>query len=291
VPELFTGTGPPSVKCYYFWAPQFFGITDLEIVNRAALASLLMEIHCCLQDGRLDGELPPGINLATSDALSNVLLCDSLSMFAGIAGCPEFQNNVREAFSDLAEAYAIEAADGLPSLTRWEAFRSVADRAAPYHILVSALGYHSGRAGAIESCSEAARHLVMWMQIQDDVYDWRQDLKAHRRSYLLLLLQPYMQDLPILEWKAEDVENALYLFGGAEALLEDSLRHLRAAFEIVRVHAAEVALADTPESLSRWLRVMIQTTEQRLDSSIKRKREFLRTSGFDLHRTLPSADK
>src|SRR5579864_6095239 len=72
-PRLTAASAPPSFKPHSIWISQFFGITSPEVMTRAFTASLLMEMHCCLQDRRIDRELRHGIDFITSDALSNVV--------------------------------------------------------------------------------------------------------------------------------------------------------------------------------------------------------------------------
>jgi len=273
-----TGPLPPrNLKPHSIWVAQFFGITDEEVIARAFLASLQMELHCCLQDRRIDGELRRGLSLAMSDALSNVLLTDSLREFENLAGHEDFHRYVRQAFCDLGEAYAAEQSGALANLSPEKMFKAVVDRAAPFHILVASLGLRSGRVSGIAPCSSMTCHLVMWFQILDDATDWEVDLSRGRRSYLLHRMQQFMEGQPFGEWKPTDVANALYLFGGAETLLGECVDQLGAALAIARKHAAPPAQADTPESLVHWLERFLEIHAGARRWSIARKWEFLKS--------------
>ncbi len=274
-PKLSGQPVPGNFKPHSIWIAQFFGITDADVIARAFHASLLMELHCCLQDRRIDRELRHGIDFIISDALSNVLLSDSLAEFAALAGDSAFHQSVRSAFCDLAEAYATEAAGDLPYLSPEKMFKAVVDRAAPFHILIAAMGYHSGQLHRIAPCSAMTCHLVMWFQILDDATDWEVDLARGRRSYLLHRLEPLMEGKPFERWQAFEVADALYLFGGAEDLLNECMDQLKRALEIAEAHAAAPALAETPEALARWLRIFAGIHGEARQWSIARKREFL----------------
>lgn len=275
-PRLAEGSTPRNLKPHSIWVAQFFGITDEAVIARAFTASLLMELHCCLQDRRIDRELRNGMDFVTSDALSNVLLADSLSRFTELAGGdPGFQQSIRSAFCDLAEAYAAEAEGQLPYLSPEKMFKAVVDRAAPFHILVAAMGFHSGRTDRIAACSLMTCHLILWFQLLDDATDWEPDFARGRQTYLLHRIAPLMPAKPFEQWTADEISDALYLFGGAENLLLECVEQLEAALRIAEAHAAEPALAETPEALAPWLRRFIQIHRGARDWSIGRKHEFL----------------
>jgi hypothetical protein len=275
-PQLAAGETPSNLKPHSIWIAQFFGITDEEVIGRAFTASLLMETHCCLQDRRIDRELRNDIDFVTSDALSNVLLADSLSRFTELAGDdPSFQDCIRSAFCDLAEAYAAEASGQVPYMSREKMFKAIVDRAAPFHILVAAMGFHSGRRDRIAPCSQLTCHLIMWFQLLDDAADWEKDLARGRRSYLLHRIEPLMDGKPFEEWTSEQVADALFLYGGAEGLLQESIEQITAALRIAEEHAAPPALADTADAMTPWLRQFLHIHRSARDWSIGRKREFL----------------
>lgn len=203
-------------KPYTPLAASLFGIQDRRMIAEAAAASLMMELYCCLQDARIDGH--PVLAGWVSEALGNVLLIESLTRFERVAGdAAGLRPYVQRAFVELAEGYAEEQRPG----GEQDHFRSVTNRAAPFHILIAALGLHAGQRERIAECSQLARHLLFWFQIQDDLQDWREDLAAGRRSYLLSRL-----DGARTEAEAAD---ALYLFGGLERLIDEAVHHLEAA--------------------------------------------------------------
>jgi hypothetical protein len=53
---------PSTFKPHALWIGQFFGLTDPEILLDTFVASLLMEMHCCLQDRRIDGDVRAGLD-------------------------------------------------------------------------------------------------------------------------------------------------------------------------------------------------------------------------------------
>ena len=203
---------------------SFFGIRDRRTIAEAAAASLMMEFYCCLQDARIDGHAM--LTGWVSEALGNILLMESLTRFETIAGdAAGLRPYVQRAFVELAEGYADEQR---PSGEQ-DHFRSVTNRAAPFHILIAALGLHAGQRERIAACSQLARHLLFWFQIHDDLQDWREDLAAGRRSYALSRLAPFLPGKEFPEWSEREMEDALYLFGGAETLIDEAVHHLEAA--------------------------------------------------------------
>jgi hypothetical protein len=216
----------------------------------------------------------------TSDALSNIFLTDSLVRFAEIAGKPEFHQSVHRAFSDLANAYILEASGRVPYLSPEEMFRAVADRAAPFHILVAAMAYRSGLVAKMAECSRMVCHFILWYQLLDDATDWRADLAKRRQTYLLHRLSPWMEGVPFSDWTPEQVGDALSLYGGAESMIPECIAHLNAALEIALEHACPEARDESnPASLVRWVRMFIEVHHQALADSLERKRAFLAAAG------------
>jgi hypothetical protein len=270
---------PSNLKPHPVWMAQFFGLTDLETVTEVFIASSLMELHCCLQDRRIDQDERGEMNFATSDALSNVLMADSLVRFSAFASKPQFHAAVRNSFFDLAEAYMLEASGSLPYLTPEKMFQAVVNRAAPFHILVAALAYRTGQLAKIEPCSRMACHLIMWFQILDDLTDWQQDLEKRRYTYLLHRLQPFIPGKPMEMWTREEVADALYLYGGFESLVVEGTAQLESALAIAKDHAAQEALSGEGASLTRWLRIFIDVQTKERQWSIDRKWEFIHSIG------------
>ena len=241
---------------------EFFGIADPETITEAFVASILMEGHCCAQDARIDGHSP--LPAPMSESLSNLLLAESLARFGALSGdARALAPHVQRAFADLADGYAAEGRVA----TKPEFFRSVTNRAAPFHILVAALGLHAQQPERIETCSQMARHLLFWFQLLDDLQDWPKDLQHGRQSYLLHRLTPFVGDRPFAEWSAPDVKEALYLLGGAESITDEAVAHLESA----------LALAEG-QTLVRWIRALISHHRQARRSCIERKRDFLKTA-------------
>ena len=285
-----------SGKPYAPMMAEFFGIGDAAIVVEALVAGLLMEAHCCLQDARIDGHADQPA--AVSESLGNILLADSLARFDALSGdAAALTPHVRRAFADLAEGYAAEAAAiegtapertvlgrtvpertvpertvpesmarGASAAAAQHSFRSVTNRAAPFHILVASLGLRAGRPEKIEACSEMARHLLFWFQIVDDVTDWPNDFRHGRNSYLLHRLKPYAGNRP---WTEREVENALYLFGGAESLVDEATRQLEAAHRLARTEGVN------PRSLLYWLEALLDYHRDLRAWCIQSKLEFL----------------
>jgi hypothetical protein len=280
-PALFRDADTFLIEPYGVLAAQFFGTSDQRAIEDSVFAGLLMQLHCCLQDQRIDGELPRSVSIPAAESLSNLLLAESLSIFSRVAAHPQFPTSVRSAFSDLATAYHVEAAGGIERLNQADRMRTFADRAAPLHILISALGYQSGHPEKIEACSEIGRRYILWFQILDDCTDWQKDLARKRHSYLLLQLEPLMQGRPFAEWRPDDVETALFLLGGIEAVFEEGCCHLQEALKIVREHGAAESQADRPDSLASWLTTLIEAQKSIRAECVTMKRRFLREVAGD----------
>jgi len=267
--------GQGILKPYTPFAAEFFGITDAEVIGRASLASNLMQLHCWLQDSRIDGDWPATVCGPGTDALSNILMTDSLAIFAELAGDAQFWPMTRAAFCELADAYASE---GRPGLTGEALERSVLGRCAPFHMLVAALGLHARRPDLIAPCSEMADRLLLWFQILDDLTDWREDRAAGREPYAMTRIASYFGERAFLESSDDEIADVLYLFGGGEALIGDCVRLLGEALDLLRRYSA----APQPESLTsmhRWLPRLIEAHEQVRQWSVRQKSEFLERAG------------
>ena len=254
---------PFDPKPYAPLVASYFGIRDRETIAAAAAAGLMMELYCCLQDARIDGHEWAGSRV--SEPLGNLLVSESLARFEEIAGdAAALRPHVQRAFVELAKGYWEEQRPA----EEQDHFRSVTNRAAPFHILIAAFGLRSGQPEKIEPCSQLARHLLFWFQIQDDLEDWEEDLAKGRRSYLLHRLAPLVGTKEFGEWTAAEVENALYLYGGAEMLIDDSVRELEQAGRFV----------GTSRLLRRLLGGMLSEHRKLRGWCLERKREFLRTA-------------
>jgi hypothetical protein len=199
------------------WLAAYFGITDSQIAARAGLASTLMYWHCCAQDARIDHDSHGSDNDVITEALSNILVSDSLAIFGSIAGANAFGNHVHDAFVDLAEAYRIEGT--YAELDRAERARAAANRSAPARILVAALALSAKRQDLLTPGFQITHEVTLVTQIADDITDWRRDLRAGKQSFALATLGDLMGEAPFSTWKQEAVGHALYLYGGLERLM------------------------------------------------------------------------
>ncbi len=273
--------GQGILKPYTPFVAEFFGISDAEVVGSASLASNLMQLHCWLQDSRIDGDWPAPACGPGTDALSNILMTDSLAIFAGLAGDAKFWPMTRAAFCELADAYASEGRAGLFG----EALeRSVLGRCAPFHMLVAALGLHARRPDLIGPCSEMANRLLLWFQIIDDLTDWREDRAAGRESYAMTRIASFFEARSFLQSSEDELADTLYLFGGGEALIGECIRLLREALDLLRYSAAP--RPESPISIHRWLPRLIEAHEEVRWWSIRQKSEFL--EGADAARNCPA---
>jgi len=71
----------------------------------------------------------------------------------------------------------------------------------------------------------------------DDYTDWPEDLRQGRASPLLVRPAPLLGGRPT-PWTPRDGENALFLYGGAEAGLDLASHHLAAALALAERHGA-----------------------------------------------------
>lgn len=264
--------GQGIIKPYPVFTAEFFGIADAEVIGRASLASNLMQLHCWLQDSRIDGDWPAAQCAAATDALSNILLTDSLSIFADLAADTGFWPIARASFCELSDAYAAEAS---PNAAGDGLIRDVLGRSAPFHILVAALGLHARRTDLIQPCTEMANRLLLWFQILDDLSDWREDHARGRRSYAMSLLDRFIGSKPLAECTADDIADALYLFGGAEALIAECVRLLGEALDLLRRHTPVPRAGESATSFHCWLPLLIDGHEKVRLWSIQQKSEFL----------------
>ncbi len=271
--------GQEIVKPYSLFIAEFFGITDPAAIGRASLAGNLMQLHCWLQDSRIDGDWPATQCGPASDALSNLLMTDSLAIFAEVAADPKFWGMARGAFCELADAYAAEECRNLAGDAL---LRAVLGRSAPFHILVAALGLHAQRPDLIRPCVELADRLLLWFQILDDLSDWRDDRAHGRQPYAMTLIARFLGGQAFSQTPEDEIADALYLFGGGETLIDECIRLLREAFDLLRRYSAAPSPSESQVSLHRWLPILIDAHEEVRRWSIRQKREFLEIA--DTHR-------
>jgi hypothetical protein len=242
---------------------EFFGVTEAATIAECEVAGALMEAHCCFQDARIDEHerLPRPV----SESLSNLFLAESITRFQRVAGdAAALAPHVQRAFADLAHGYVTEDAQ------EEDAFQTVTNRCAPFHILVAALGLHGGQPEKIEACSRMSRHLLFWFQILDDGEDWPEDLACGRQTHFLKQLEPLLPGREFSTWTRRDVEDALYLFGGAEAMLTEASAQLEAALAIAEPHGSA--------TLSRWIRALLSEQRELRQWCLARKRAFLESA-------------
>jgi hypothetical protein len=256
---------PLELHPYAALTADFFGLSDQATIVEAATAGLLMELHCCLQDARLDGHL--AMPALAAECLGNLFFAESLARFNALSQDPAaLAPHVHRSFIALAEGYVVEGNE------EQDYFRAITNRCAPFHILIAALGLHAGQLERIEPCAQMARHLLFWFQTADDRNDWREDLAAGRRSHLLHHIAPLLGGLPFPQWTTQHVEDALYLYGGAEGMLALGCHHLEAALAIARRHGA------SPRFLPAWIGEALLRQRQLRQWCLDRKRQVLKSA-------------
>jgi len=217
------------------WFTELLEVHDVAARDRAALALAMLAMHTQAQDQRIDRDLAdPSLAWAT-DVLSSTLLVEAIAMLCGIAGGdPLFWAQTRAAFTESARGCLAERTLGTGSdeLVGERLVSVVAGRMATLRILVTALACHSRRHERTQPVQRAIDHLLVAQKLRDDISDWRDD---HARGMPTVVLLRLAQRVgrPLHECSPDDVADALYLFGGLEALVDEIDDHLRRAAELI----------------------------------------------------------
>lgn len=240
---------------YAFWLGELLGLKG-EILERAALGSVLGSLYVVLQDHTIDSRdrADPGV-----EVLSTILLSAAIETFHSIVPArPEFWRYLRASLREYANACLWEASlrDEGGSVSIADYFANAAGRSAPVKICVAALALAAGKEEQIENLCGAVDSVIIGLQIRDDLTDMEQDVMDGRSTVVIQLARA--QFLRMAHEKArtvniESLQNALLLTD----LVGDLLRASIEAFETAKAKTAHLP----HNSLHRFLDTLIRRNE------------------------------